>query len=121
MMALYDMENTLLSIGFQNMSLELNEVIMKENKLLDGTLHIQTIGEVIKSRKFKLICNEEQADLVNLSHSMGSNLKLVIDDKYYIGMINKPVWERITAREKDKINRWYSGEMTFTVIEEGIE
>jgi hypothetical protein len=119
MMGFYTLEDVLLSIGFDGMSPEMNDARIIENRLIDGSMHIQTVGDSRRYRTFTLISNEEQVEVIDPARAIGSKFKLVIDDKYYIGFISKPTWERITRREPIKTNRWYQSAIEFTITEEG--
>jgi hypothetical protein len=119
MMALYDSDMNLLSIGFRNMSPLLIDARLIENRLLDGSLHIQTVDEGHKLRRFDLLANEEQVDIINTKYAQGAQLRLEVDDKYYIGFIRKPEWSRETKREALKVDRWYMAKIEFMIVSEG--
>lgn len=119
MIKLYDLSETELSKGIKSLSPILYDVIKIENRLLDGSMHIQTIGDVHKYMTFEILANHNQVDGINLAGSQGAKLKIIIDDKYYIGFCEVSDWQRITIRYLDELNRWYTTSAKFTVSEEG--
>lgn len=119
MMALKTTDGELLSWGLRNVSPLMIESILLENKLLDGSNHVQTIGEGLKYFQLEILCNENNVDIVTLTQSQGGFFRLELDDKYYIGYISRPDWERETGREKVKEKRIYASDIKFTITEEG--
>lgn len=119
MIKLFDLLGNSLSKGIKNISPILYEGIRIENPLLDGTTHIQTIGEAKKYFNFEILADNGQVDGINYANSQGSKLKLVVDDKYYIGFAYVSEWQRITIRHKTESNRWYTSAVKFAINEEG--
>lgn len=119
MMAFKTTDGDLLSWGLRNVSPLMVESIIVENKLLDGSNHVQTIGDGLRYYQFEILCNEINADLITIAQSQGGLFRLELDEKYFIGYISKPDWERETGREKVKEKRIYASDIKFTITEEG--
>jgi hypothetical protein len=117
---LFNLSGSSLSKGIKNISPILYEGIRIENQLLDGTTHIQTIGDAKKYFNFEILADQEQVDNTNYTNSQGGKLKLVVDDNYYIGFAYVSEWKRITIRHITKSNRWYTSTVKFVINEEGI-
>jgi hypothetical protein len=111
--------NEKLSEGIRNLSPELYDTITIENKLIDGTTHIQIIGEPAKYLTFEVLANHNQTSDINEAQSTGEKLKLTVYDVYYIGFISKPAWERFSSRNPNPTKRFYVSEVRIDVTEEG--
>lgn len=95
------------------------ETIQKTNKLLDGTYHIQTIGEPLKFIEFTVIAREKQAEKINELESIGELVRLTDIDRVFIGYLgNRVEWKRLTVGYKDRNRRLYEGRVTL-IIKEG--
>ena len=93
--------------------------IQKKNKLLDGTYHIQTIGEPLKYIEFTVVANELQTEKINLMETKGELLKLIDYNRFFIGFINNRVdWKRLTVGYIDREKRLYEGRISIIVKEE---
>ncbi len=89
------------------------------NKLLDGTLHIQTIGNPLKLVSLKIVSNGAGVEKINNAEFIGEPLKIFYDGDYYIGMIDSiKEWQEELFGEKD--TRLYSTNIIVAVSEEGI-
>lgn len=120
MIYLTNLEGEKLSRGIRNLSPIRYESIQIKNKLLDGSYHIQTIGDPLKYITFEILSNHEQVNKINTAEYKGEELKLVVDDRYYIGMLNNELdWNRITIRHKDSENTHYTSSVRLNVTEEG--
>ena len=119
MIQLSSIENVKLSEGIRNLSPELYDNITVENKLLDGTKHIQIIGTPAKYLTFEVLANHNQTSAINEAQSIGEKLKLTIDSKYYIGFVNKPTWERFSPRNPNPERVFYTTSLRIDVTEEG--
>ncbi len=121
MIRLENSQNKVLSRGIKDISPIQYESIQVKNKLLDGTFHIQTIGDPLKYIEFEILSNHDQVDLINKAEHQGEPLKLILDSKYYKCLLEeKPDWQRITMRYKESKNRYYTAKIRLNINEEGI-
>lgn len=96
------------------------ESIVKKNKLLDGSYHIQVIGEPIEFLEFTVIANEPQVEKINLMESLGEPIKLIDLDREFIGLIDSPIdWSRLTLGYRDRPRRLYEGSLKLILINIG--
>lgn len=120
MILLEDLNNTKLSYGIRDLSPLQYDTIQVKNKLLDGSYHIQAIGSPMKYYTFEILSNHNQVDLINLIESRGEPLRLIIDDKFYVGMLDsKAEWTRLILRRGDPINTLYTAKLQLNISEEG--
>lgn len=120
MILLEDLNNTKLSYGIRDLSPLQYDTIQVKNKLLDGSYHIQTIGEPLKYITFEILSNHNQVDLLNQAEYKGEELRLIIDDKFYVGMLDsKAEWTRLILRRGDPINTLYTAKLQLNISEEG--
>ena len=119
MIKLYDLDDYSLSLGIRSLSSLTYDANQLENRLLDGSFHVQTIGEAAQYFEFEILANQNQVDKINLAHSISENLKLIIDSKEYTGIISKPKWNPVTKRYKNESYRYFVSSIRFDVIEEG--
>ena len=120
MIKIENLNEEVLSKMCKEVSLPKFESIQKKNKLLDGTYHIQTIGEPLKYIEFTVIANELQTEKINLMETKGELLKLIDYNRFFIGFINNKVdWKRLTAGYIDREKRLYEGRISIIVKEEG--
>lgn len=107
-----------LSLYIKNLipSLKGNQV---KNRLLDGSLHIQTIGEAIKIITFDIVSNDENMNRINAIEFEGEDVRVLYDDKYYIGKIdNLDDWREALFGKKEE--RYYVNTLEIAVSSEGI-
>ena len=96
------------------------ESIQLKNKLLDGTYHLQTIGKPLKYKDFILIATESQVEKMNLLETKGESIKLLDNDRFYIGNLSSSInWTRLTIGYRDREKRLYEGKATIIIKEEG--
>lgn len=120
MIKLENLQNAKLSSGIRNLSPIQYETNQVKNKLLDGSFHIQTIGEPLKYITFEILSNHNQVDLLNQTEYKGEDLRLIIDNKFYKGMIDEVLeWERMTKRYKNDTNVYYMTNIRLNISEEG--
>lgn len=94
--------------------------IKVKNKLIDGSYHTQIIGNPVKYFTFEILANQIQVDVINLAVSKGELLKLIIDDKYYIGMIEEiEEWTLLALNRNDKTKTIYATTVRFNISQEG--
>jgi len=91
------------------------EAIKVENKLLDGSFHIQTIGapaDVLNMRIF--VVGEETKEKIDEAEALCSEVTVVMNGKYWTGIIRSvPSWQRRSTNV-------YEAEMTLLVREKGV-
>ena len=120
MILLQNLDNEKLSYGIRSLSPMMYDVIKVKNKLIDGSYHVQIIGSPVKYYTFEILANQIQVDLINLIESRGEPLRLIIDDKYYVGMLDsKAEWTRLILRRGDPINTLYTAKLQLNISEEG--
>lgn len=74
-------------------SFEATQVI---NKTLDGSVHIQVIGDAIQLIEFELLASKAMAEHINTLESLGTRFKLRKNDSEYIGLLTaSPSWSKI--------------------------
>jgi len=97
------------------------ESIVKKNKLLDGSYHIQTIGEPTKYIEFTVIASQYQIEKIDLMETTGEQLKLIEHERTYIGLIDNPVgWRRLTLGYVNREKRLYEGSIKIIIREEEV-
>lgn len=119
MIKLIGLDDTDLSTAIRNLSPLYYKGIRVENELLDGTTHLQIIGDPQPYRIFEVLVNESQAANLSEIYMTGERAKLIVDDKYYTGFTTQPSWERITPRYRDPNRIWYTSSITLSITEEG--
>lgn len=98
-----------LSLAIRNLSPEKLEGQVVKNRLIDGSYHIQTIGEPSKTREFEILANETQVEKINRAEATGEEIVLQIDETIHRGLIGElPVWTRLTLRHNDPGERRYT-------------
>lgn len=107
-----------LTIMCTNISLPLYEGITVENVLLDGSLHIQNIGESLKKFQLEVVCTMENAERIDLMQTIVEELNLFRELKRYRGIIRNPIsWSKIEMYQGNTTK--YQGEIEFIIFEEG--
>ena len=95
------------------------DAIKIQNRLLDGSYHIQSIGGDIL--KIDIVCHvtESGKSVLDQCYSTDEPLKLVFYNSYYIGLIiDELKWEK--SFKGDPIRRRYTARFTLIVSEEGM-
>lgn len=113
-----DLQENILSIAIYDLfpSLEGNRVV---NKLLDGTLHIQTIGEAMKYVSFRIVSDDANMNRINDIEFTGEPIKVFYDNKFYQGKIEDlSQWREELFGEID--TRLYAANIRLVVESEGI-
>jgi hypothetical protein len=117
---LQNLDSNKLSYGIRSLSPMMYDTVKVKNKLIDGSYHTQIIGNPVKYFTFEILSNQIQVDVINLAVSKGELLKLIIDDKYYIGMIEEiEEWTLLALDRNDKTKTIYSTTMRFNISQEG--
>ena len=120
MILLQNLDSNKLSYGIRSLSPMMYDTVKVKNKLIDGSYHTQIIGNPVKYFTFEILSNQIQVDVINLAVSKGELLKLIIDDKYYIGMIEEiEEWTLLALNRNDKTKTIYSTTMRFNISQEG--
>jgi vacuolar-type H+-ATPase subunit E/Vma4 len=118
MIRLYDSSDNVIN-SIVNKALSRLDSIKITNRLLDGTYHVQTIGNAVKMMDITCYVNEDSKDIIDNIEVTGALIKVVKDDKYYKGIIMEPPKsEQIAGSRLDK--RRYQYSFTIAVNEEGI-
>lgn len=120
MIQLFNLQDKELSKAIRSLSPILYEPIKIENQLLDGTIHTQTIGTPRKYIKFEVLSNHEQVDIINSLNANGGELKLIVDNKYYVGLSEVGDWQRFSMRHKKKTDTFYTSEIRININKEGV-
>jgi len=110
---LYDIEDVLISDLVNSAILNL-EVTHIKNKLLDGTYHVQTIGDSIDVIDVTVYVNQLNKTKIDYLYKTATPVKLVKEDKWYKGIISDlGSWEVFVKRQL------YEGSFKLYVSESG--
>ena len=93
---LYDTNNNLITDLVRSAILN-PDIIKVKNRLLDGTFHVQTIGDRLDT--IKVACYTDEANKARLDDMYITNepIKLVKENKFYVGLMdNKAEWTEFT-------------------------
>jgi len=90
------------------------EITEVENKLLDNSIHIQTIGNPARVCEVSLIVTSvTDKNNIDTYKSLKTPVKVTADENYYTGIIRgSPKWEKIAPAT-------YKTSFTLIVTEEG--
>lgn len=103
-------------------SLPVRELMQVENKLLDGSLHIQTIGEPTKIIQIEIFVDRAKAERIDEICYKTEEVYFFDDTKKYRGIIKKPVppvqWKKQGISRGNDTK--YTGVVEFVILEEGI-
>ena len=89
-----------------------------KNRLLDGSLHIQTIGKPSKYVSFRCVTDDNSMNTINQMEFCGQEVRVFYDNKYYIGLIDRlSNWQEEIFGEVD--TRLYTANISVIVKEEG--
>lgn len=122
MIRIETLEGLILSKVCKEVSPPKYENIVKKNKLLDGSYHIQIIGEPIKYVEFIVIGNQLQIEKIDLMEVIGEPLKLIEHERIFVGLIdNKVDWKRLTVGFVDRNKRLYEGSIKLIITNVGDE
>ena len=120
MIKIETLQGELLSMICREVSPIRHESIQIKNKLLDGSFHLQTIGEPIRYIDFVVIANQSQAEQINLIETKGEPIKLTEYDRVFIGTLDKAIeWSRVTTGYENRNKRVYMANATIVVSQEG--
>lgn len=91
------------------------------NKLLDGTYHVQIIGEPMKTIDAVVIASFNQAEQLNAMVDQGTLLALVHNNKKYLGYINEAIdWKKLNYGNRDPNKSFCEGKLTLIIKEEAV-
>lgn len=89
------------------------------NRLLDGTYHVQVIGNPLKSMTGNIISSYEQAEILNSLIDQGVPLVLIFLDKKYLIYIDEAIkWTRINFAHGHKDKSYFKGDVLMIIKEE---
>ncbi len=114
------------SIEGENLSRVLREVSPMKyqsnkqvNKLLDGTYHVQIIGEPMKTIDAVVIASFIQAERLNFQIDQGSPLVLFLYNKKYLIYINEAIdWKKLNYGNGDPSKSFCEGKFSMNIKEE---
>jgi len=94
--ALYETDGTLVTNIIQSV-ISGYDTIKVVNRLLGGSFHIQTIGQSARIVNVNTATiYEEGKNIIDEYEATATPVKVVLDNKYYIGIIKEaPQWTRI--------------------------
>lgn len=119
MIKLENLQGIKLSRGIRNLSPIQHDSIQIKNKLLDGSFHIQTIGQPLRYFAFEMLSNHKQVEKIDIAEYIGENLTLTIGNKIYTGMIDgKLDWDRFGKRYKDNQETLYTTNIKLNILKE---
>jgi hypothetical protein len=118
MIIIESLEGELLSKICKEVSPIKYESIVKKNKLLNGSYHIQTIGEPLKYIEFIVIANQVQVEKIDLMETVGEQIKLIENERTFIGLIDSQIdWRRLTVGYADRKRRLYEANIKIIISE----
>lgn len=89
------------------------------NKLLDGSYHVQIIGNPLKSMEGTIVSTFNQVENLNLLIDLGTPLVLTfMDNKYRVYVDGAIKWKRISFANGDKNKSLYEGKLKMVLREE---
>lgn len=92
------------------------------NRLLDGTYHVQIIGESLKSKEATIISSYNQSERLNEIIDKGTPVVLFFLDKKFVVYINDAIdWKRINFAHGNKDNSYFEGKVLMTIKEEVLQ
>jgi len=89
------------------------------NRLLDGSYHVQIIGDPLKSIEGTIISTFNQAEKLNNLADLGAPLALIFLDKRYLVYVDQGVvWKRISYAHGNKDRSLFEGKVKMVLKEE---
>lgn len=103
-------DGVLLSKILKEVSPIIYESNRQVNKLLDGSYHVQIIGEPLKRKEAVILSTYSQVEQLNRLIDKGSPLILKNLDERYLVYIEKPIsWKRLNFGHGDKNKSYFEG------------
>ncbi|MDY0235059.1 MAG: hypothetical protein RBR71_03485 [Gudongella sp.] len=115
---LVDIDNNLITREISNVLVSFDTLKIK-NRLLDGTYHIQTVGEPIKVIIISCNMQEEGKLRIDDAYNIDKPIKLNWYGKYYIGLISDPPSMSIFLKGSDAKRR-HAGDIKIMISSEGV-
>lgn len=117
MVSLESLAGERLTLLFSEVSLPRLDVLKVENRLLDGSLHVQTIGDPLKLIKASVVTTEELALKIDQMQSSQAECFFVKHSERYRGLIRSPVdWKKVGRYIGSDTK--FSGELEFVILGE---
>lgn len=89
------------------------------NRLLDGTYHVQVIGQALRRIEGIVISSHVQAEKINEYIDQGTPLYFMFSDKKYLVYIEEPInWTRINFAHGNKHKSYFEGQTLMIIKEE---
>lgn len=89
------------------------------NRLLDGSYHVQIIGNPLRKIQGVIISTFNQAEMLNNLVDQGTPLVLIFLDKKYLVFIDSRIeWKRINFAHGDKDKSLFEGKVMMIIKEE---
>ena len=90
------------------------------NRLLDGSYHVQIIGNPMQSMEGTIVSTFNQAEKLNLLTDIGTPLVLTfMDNKYQVYVDEAIKWKRISYANGNKDKSLYEGKLIM-ILREGV-
>lgn len=116
MNGLYTLENEMLSRLIKRAGVIKFDSNLIKNKLLDGTFHVQVIGDPIKSIDLEIYSNGINSERINEMQSSGAIFKLHLDGEEYQGFIDTQInWDPIITKRNNE-EMWFLGSLKFIFV-----
>ncbi len=91
----------------------------KVNRLLDGTYHVQIIGQPLMSLEGTILSSHKQAEKLNKLIDQGTPLIFIFLDKKYVVYIDEEIsWKRISFAHGNRDKSYFEGNLAMLIKEE---
>jgi hypothetical protein len=89
------------------------------NRLLDGSFHVQILGNPLRRMEGTIISSFNQAEMLNSLVDQGTPLLLTFLNKKYMVYIDESIsWERINFAHGDMDKSLFQGKLKIVIKEE---
>lgn len=89
------------------------------NRLLDGSFHVQILGNPLRRMEGTIISTFNQAEMLNSLVDQGTSLLLTFLNKKYMVYIDESIsWERINFAHGDMDKSLFQGKLKIVIKEE---
>lgn len=107
----YDLEMNLISDHIHDAIPGWDSIKIK-NRLIDGSYHIQNVGEPARTLNVIISCDRTGVETLDYAEAISKPIKVVVYGKEWTGFIDAPInWQRVTVD-------YYRGEFLINVISE---